>query len=197
MTSINLTRILGFAALLSSAAACGDALGPVDSIPMTLTINSMNSSDIDPVGVIEKDENIGTETGNPWGEFIRLAEDQCQTTPAGFDVLSVTIALDVAGSSDVATLDDVISGDAIVFFASTRGNDAAAVRVDVGSGAGLAGVGPVNLPVIASRTQLAALLERMVGGDFHVGLRAETDRVDTDSFSMDVRVTIQTRAMCE
>ena len=164
---------------------------------MTLTINSMNSSDIDPVGIIEKDENIGTETGNPWGEFIRLAEDQCQTTPAGFDVLSVTIALDVAGSSDVATLDDVISGDAIVFFASTRGNDAAAVRVDVGSGAGLAGVGPVNLPVIASRTQLAALLERMVGGDFHVGLRAETDRVDTDSFSMDVRVTIQTRAMCE
>jgi len=191
------TAAAGLTVLLTATASCGDALGPVDSIPMTLTINSMNSSDIDPPGVIEKDENISTETGNPWGEFIRLAEDQCQAAPIGFEVLSVSIGLDVAGSSGVQVLEDVISGDATVFFASTQGSDAAAVRVDVGSRSGVTGAGPVSLPVTATRAQLGALLERLLGGDFHVGLRAETDRLDTDSFSMDVRVTLQNRAICE
>ncbi|MDH3272349.1 MAG: hypothetical protein OEN56_13500 [Gemmatimonadota bacterium] len=157
----------------------------------------MNSSDIDPPGVIEKDENISTETGNPWGDFIRIAEDRCGRSPVAFEVLSVALALDVAGSADVQVLDDVISGDATVFFASTQGSDAAAVRVDVASASGVSGVGPVNLPVTASRAQLSALYERLLGGDFHVGLRAQTDRVDTESFSMDARITFEARGICE
>ena len=183
--------------LVSSLAACDDPIGPVDSIPMTLTINSMNSSDIDPPGRIEKDENISTETGNPWGEFIRQAETVCGADPVGFQVLNASIALDVAGSSDVQVLEDVISGTATVFFASTQGSDADAVRVDVASGSLISGVGPVSLPVIATRGQLDTLHERLLGGDFHVGLQAETDRVDADSFSMDVRVTVQSSAICE
>jgi hypothetical protein len=176
--------------------ACSD-LGPVDSAVIALTINSMNSSDIDPPGIIEKDENISTETGNPWGEFIRAAEDLCGDAVSGFEVLSATLGLDVAGSSGVSVLEDVISGDATVFFSSTRGNDATAVRVDVASMSGVSGTGPVNLPVTATRAQLQTLFERLLGGDFHVGLRAETDRLDSDSFSMDARVSISARAHCE
>jgi hypothetical protein len=111
-------------------------------------------------------------------------------------VLSASIALDVSGSSDVAVLDDVISGAATVFFASTQGSDAAAVRVNIASAATVAGTGPVSLPVTATRAQLSALVDRVVGGDFHVGLNAQTDRLDTDSFSMDVIVTFQARALC-
>jgi hypothetical protein len=74
---------------------------------------------------------ISTESGNPWGEFIRRSEDRCGREPTGFEVLSASIALDQGGSSSVSGLDDVISGQATVFVASTRGSDADALRVDV------------------------------------------------------------------
>ena len=194
----SISRLAQGAAVLATlvTVGCDDPLGPVDSIPITLTINSMNSSDIDPPGTIEKDENISTETGNPWGEFIRVAETECQADPSAFEALSASISLDVPGSSNVTSLDEVISGVATVFFMSTRGSDAEAVSVNVASGTVTSGVDPVALPVVASRSQLQTIHERMLGGDFHVGLNAVTDRLDTDDFSMDVRVTISARAIC-
>lgn len=197
MRSRSILRVSALLVLSVSATACDDALGPVDSVPIGLTINSMNSSDIEPTGIIEKDENISTETGNPWGEFIRIAEDQCGREPIGFEILSATLGLDVAGSSNVDVLEDVIHGDATLFFVSTQGSDADAVRVDIASGSNVTGVGPVDLTVTASRAELDGLWERLVGGDFHVGLNAETDRVGSDSFSMDAQVGFQARAICE
>ncbi len=195
-----LSRFVGFALLAFVAPAvwaCGDdgLLGPAESVTIALTINSMNPSDIE-AGIIEKDENISTETGNPWGEFVAAAREECLGDPAGFRVVAASLGVDVAGSQNVTGLEDVISGQAIVFFASTRGSDADAVRVNVASATGLSGPGPVSLNVLASRADLNVLLERLAGGDFHVGLRAETSRTENDSFSMDARVTFRARAHC-
>ena len=73
--------------------------------------------------------------------------------------------------------------------------DADALRVDVAS-AVVTGPGTVTLTVTATRSQLQVIHERLVGGDFHVGLRATTDRDEDDYFSMDVIVTFQARAHC-
>lgn len=182
--------------VISGCGGDDDPMGPVDSPTITLTVNSMNPSDIRTPGIIEKDENISTESGNPWGRFIDSATDECGGDPAGFDVLMVSMALDVAGSQDVTQLDDVIDGTATVFFSSTRGSDASAVRVNVASGP-VVGAGPVTLPLAATRASFAVLHERMVGGDFHVGVRGETSLTDNDDFSMDVRVTFSARALCQ
>jgi len=176
--------------------ACSDP-GPVDSSTITITVNSMNQSDIDPPGILEKDENISNETGNPWGEFIKAAESECESSPRNFQMISVSLALDVAGSQEVSVLEDVITGGVTVYFASTRGSDADAVRVNVASASSVSGVGPVPLGNLASASDLRVLRERLVGGDFHVGVRANTNRTDNDSFSADIRVIFRTRAHCE
>lgn len=187
-----------FAATLCTLvlAGCGDSdpLGPVISPTITLTVNSMNSSDIES-GMLDKDENISTETGNPWGEFIRMAEDECKADPVGFEVTHVALSLDTEGSNGVAGLDDVFSGAVSVIFRSTQGSDEDAAQVAVGSGP-VSGAGNSTLVASGTRSALAPLYERLLGGDFHVAVRGGTDRQHGDDFSMDVRVTFATTAFC-
>lgn len=58
------------------------------------------------------------------------------------------------------------------------------------------GTGPVSMNVIATRQDLRDLRERMRGGDFHVGFRAETSRDSSSDFSMNVRIRFRARAFC-
>lgn len=177
------------------AVGCSDVLGPVDSTEIQTTVNSMNESDITN-DVIEKDENISNESGNPWGEFIDRAESTCEAPPDGFAVRSASLALVTEESTGVQALEDVIDGDATVHFLSTRGSDADAVRVNVARVTDPTGTGPVSMNVIASRQDLRDLRERMRGGDFHVGFRAETSRDSSSDFSMNVRIRFRARAFC-
>lgn len=191
------TQVIVAVGVAAIASSCSSAPGPVDSGEITITINTMNPSDIRTPGTIEKDENISAETNNPWGKFVREARDACAGDPVAFEVLSARVALDVDGSQDVAVLEDVINGAATIFFASTTGSDSSAVRVDVASAAAATGLGPVSFAVGATQDSLASLHQKLVGGDFHVGLRAATTLTDQDNFSMDVRITLSARAFCE
>ena len=193
---MRIKQIAALTLFLAIPTACSDPLGPVDSQTISLTINSINSSDIDPAGLIEKDENISHETGNPWGEFIVSAQSVCGGDPVGFRVLGASVALDLEGSSGVVDFDDVVAGQASIHFLSTQGSDSSATRVVVASSSSVSGPGPVDLPVTATQGQLDSIFERLVGGDFHVGFRAETDRLESESFSMDVTVAFQARAIC-
>ncbi|MFQ5629583.1 MAG: hypothetical protein ACE5I1_12540 [bacterium] len=157
----------------------------------------MNQSDIKPAGMISKDENISNETGNPWGEFIKRAESECQASPSAFEIVSVSIELDTSGSQNVNLLEEIMTGTATVYFASTRGSDEDALKVDVASKASISGSGIIRLENFASQSELQVLSERLLGGDFHVGLRAETSRTRNDAFSMDVRIIFEARAHCE
>ncbi|MDH5760788.1 MAG: hypothetical protein OEZ65_14465 [Gemmatimonadota bacterium] len=191
-----MTRIhrLMLGTMIVAVAACSD-LGPVLSPELTIRINSMNDSDIT-AGIIYKDSNISTQSGNPWGTFIGTAVAECGVDPVGFEITGLSLALDVAGSQNVSVFEDVISGSATVYFLSTQGNDANAVRVALGSVLMPTGTGPVPLTITATAAQLQSLHDRLVGGDFHVGLEAETNRVQGDGFSMDALVTVQTQAIC-
>lgn len=176
----------------------GNGPGPVDSGNVTIRIDSINESDIRTAGTVQKDGNISTGTGNPWGTFVGQAKAECGKDPVGFEVTSLSIGLDTSGGGSTTTrFEDVVDGAATVFFASTQGSDAAATKADVGSVSAPTGAGPVAVPVSATRSSLDPLLARLVGGDFHVGFRAATSLTDRDDFSMDVRVTLAARAHCE
>lgn len=188
-------------ALAAVACAGTDAASgkTVDSGSIAVVISSMNPSDIRTAGTIQKDENISTGTGNPWGEFIKKAKAQCGKDPAGFEIVSASISLDTSGGGGrtVTKLEDVISGTATVFFASTQGNDASATKVDVAEASRPTGAGPVSLTIRATKDALKPLQARLVGGDFHVGFRAATSKTSKDDFSMNVRATVAARALCE
>lgn len=184
--------------VVASVALGACARGPVESGDIRIGINSMNESDIRVAGTVEKDENISTETGNPWGEFIKETRVECEGDPVGFEVSSVTIALDTSsGGSTVSRFDDVIEGEATVFFRGTRGSDEDSITVDIASVDSPTGAGPVPLQVSATRSSLGPLLSRMVKGDFHVGMRAEVARQQDADFSMDVRVAMTAVAHCK
>jgi hypothetical protein len=161
-------------------------------------VNSVNQSDIQVPGVVQKDENISNDSGNPWGEFMRRAREECGADPVAFEVLSASIALDTSGGPGmVSRFEDVVSGMAAANFSSTSHSDPAAVSADIGSTAAPTGAGPLPLATSGSRAALAPLHDRLVGGDFHVGFRAETSLGPGDAFTMDVRVDFAARAHCD
>jgi predicted small lipoprotein YifL len=196
MRSVPLARPLAALALALALTACGR--GPVDSGPLAVTVNSVNQSDIQVPGVVQKDENISNDSGNPWGEFVRRAREECGADPVAFEILGASVALDTSGGAGVVSrFEDVVSGMAAAHFSSTSHSDPAAVSADVGSIATPAGAGPIPLVPSGTRAALAPLHDRLVGGDFHVGFRAETSLGAGDAFTMDVRVDFAARAHCD
>ena len=162
---------------------------------MEITVNGISPSNITG-GIIDRDVSINTAGTNLWSSYVRLTTDLCGREPVGFAISALALTLDFEGSVNVTALDDVLDGTVTLYFASTQGNDASAVKVDIGRGV-VSGLGPVGLEEVSTRETLAALHTRLLGSDFHVGLRAETSRTDSDNFSMAVEVSFLARAFCE
>ena len=173
---------------------CEEDKGPITSDTMTIVVNSLNQSDINDQGIIEKDENISNGTGNPWGEFIKDAEAECGNNPDHFEVTSVTVQ--IADHDGVDVFEDVIQGNAYVYFMSTQGSDVDAIRVNIGSSSNLKGTSANELINLASSSELNVLRERLLGGDFHVGFNGQTNLTKNDAFSIDVIVKFVVRAYC-
>jgi len=181
-----------FTFTLAAAAITGCAAGPVESGSIAITVNSMNESDVGDDGAVWKDENISTGTSNPWGDFVKAAEEECGGSPASFEFTSVTvnIALD-----DGATADEILGGQAEVRVISTQGSDEDADKATIGSIALLNGVGPYNFEV-APTQDYSSFHDRLVGGDFHIGFWAEVVDVN-EGFDMDVTINFEALANCE
>ena len=180
--------------LFISVSACQSTDGPVDSDEIKITINSINQSDINS-GIIEKDENISNNTGNPWGEFIKDSQVICENDPKGFEITSLSIQF--APKDGVNSMEEVFDEIVSIDFISTQGSDSDAERVSIGTINQPRGLGPLELKNLATRDDLRALYERLLGGDFHVGLKASTILTKDDSFSFDVTLRFHTRAFCE
>ena len=86
---------------------------------------------------------------------------------------------------------------AAAHLSSTSHGDPAAVPADIGSIAAPVGAGPIPLARSGTPAAPAPLHDRLVGGDFHVGFRAETSLGAGDAFAMDVRVDFSARAHCD
>jgi hypothetical protein len=201
MTEATMMKLRGSASAAAVAllvGGCGRDDRPGDVTlhegALDLQLSSLSSSDVDD-GTLEKDENIGNQSGNPWGEFIDEMRDRCGGDPAGFSVSGGTLS--IVDSEGVDGFEDLFPDGLDLLMRSTQGSDEDAETVVVARSAAPTGSGPVDLVGVAGREDLAALHPRLVGGDFHVGVRGSTDLTDEDDFSVDLAMSLEVVAYCE
>ncbi len=187
---MNQPHLLTF--VLGAAMLAGCAAGPIDSGPISITVNSMNEGDIGSDGAVWKDENISTGTSNPWGDFVDAAEEECGGSPVSFEFTSVTVSVELDGS---ATVDEILGGAAEVRILSTQGSDDDADKAVIASIETLSGAGPHTFDVGAGQDH-SSLHSRLLGGDFHVGFWAEVADPDAE-LDMDVTIAFEALANCE
>lgn len=171
---------------------CEEDQDPITSNTMTVVVNSLNTSDINDQGILEKDENISNDSGNPWGEFIKDAEAELGREPERFEIISASMQL--TDRDGVDSFDELISGKMSARILSTQGSDDDALKVEIGSKMNPSGESAIELSDLASASELNILHERLLGGDFHVGFNGETDLTKDNSFSVDVIIKFVVRA---
>ena len=171
---------------------CDEDQGPITSNTMTIVVNSLNQSDINDQAILEKDENISNDSGNPWGEFIKEAEAEFGRGPERFEMVSVSMQL--SDKEGISNFDELISGKMSARFLSTQGSDNDAIKVELGSIMSPTGQSAIELSNLASTSDMSVLHERLIGGDFHVGFYGETDLTKDNSFSVDVIIKFVVRA---
>jgi hypothetical protein len=117
---------LAFAFSLVATVACGDDPVAVSS-PVGLTMKTKSDDAKD--GTISEEKNITTESGNPWGAFVKQAEDELGGPPGDIELDRLTILL-AASSTGVTELRQVFAGAIAVQFELEKSNN----LVTVGSG---------------------------------------------------------------
>ena len=148
-------------------AACGD--DPVSySAPVGIELKA-KSGDVTN-NAISEDKGITTESGNPYGAFIADAKAKLGgKDPSEIDLDKISITLNVAKSTNVATLDQVMTGDAAVQFVMNDTNN----PYTVGHFASPTGVGPVDGHVAFDWGLVGgADVTKMLGGSFKVAMSA-------------------------
>ena len=187
-----LIRIILSAMIIVFFTGCEEDEGPITSNTFSITVNSINQSDVSDIGVIEKDENISNGTGNPWSEFIKEAESEFGKLPQRFEIVSATVQL--TDTEGLNSFEELVSGKMAVRFLSTQGSDADAAKVEIGNFTNPTGSSAIELTQLANASDLSVLRERLLGGDFHVGFWSQTNLNKDDTFSFDVIIKFVVRA---
>jgi hypothetical protein len=172
------------AALTAALALPACAEDPVLATDLiVITLSDINENDITS-GVVEERKNISTESGNPYGEFLREARRILGRDPGRIRVESVQITLD-GSSRGVDGFQDLFPGEVNVFLDASAGG-----TVYVGRTSAPTGMGPVVLSVISSDDSLAPIMDALLGGSFHVGVQGATHRLEHDDFDAGINIRI-------
>ena len=156
------TLLLAFPVLV--LAACGD--DPVQfSEPVGIELKA-KSGEVTNMA-INTNKGITTESGNPYGKFVSDAMAKLGgAEPSSIEVDKVTLTLG-AQSSNVASLEQVLTGDVYVQFLTNDTNNTFVVA----HFASPTGVGPVDGHTQFDWTQVgSADVPKMLGGSFKVVL---------------------------
>ena len=147
-------------------AACGS--DPVSySAPVGIEVHA-KSGDVT-MSVVTEQKDITTESGNPYGAFIKDAMTKLGgKDPTRIEIDKLTITLG-AQSTGVATLDEVLSGDVDVAFLANTSNN----TYDAGHIMNPTGVGPDDMDPNFDWSMVATQdVAQMLNGSFKVVLRA-------------------------
>lgn len=168
---------LGVAAFL---AACGD--DPVAySETVSVKLSGIKNGDIQNDQASE-DKNINTESGNPYGEFVKRARDRLGgRDPGAIEIVKATVQVH-ADSKNVSTI-EVVFADLELFIADSQ------TTIPVGSVSAPAGTS-VPIP-LREEIDYEPVYASMLGGDFRVGVRGATVELPPDDF--DLKLTIDVR----
>jgi hypothetical protein len=168
--------------VLLTAAACGD--DPVRfSEPVGINLKAKSADTTG--GVVSDEKGITTESGNPYGTFVADARAALGgADPGRIELEGLTLTLG-AGSTGVARLGEVFTGQVDVQFIMNDTNNV----VPVGGGmiAATADGGPLDLDAsFTSEAVASADWTKLLGGSFKVAIRGpagadfETKGADAD-----------------
>jgi hypothetical protein len=147
-------------------AACGD--DPVNySAPVGIELKA-KSGDVTN-NAINEEKGITTESGNPYGAFISEAKAKLGHDPSEIEIDKVTLTLNIAKSTNIATIDQAITGNTTVQFIMNDTND----PFTVAHFASPTGVGPVDGTVDFDWSAVGGdNVAKMVAGSFKVAMAA-------------------------
>lgn len=178
---------------LMAVAGCGDASGTADpntvsySGPVNVRLDKFKDSDVRN-NAFDSDKDINSESGNPYGAFLRGARTALGRDPAAvvLDRVTFTLAADTRG---VTAFEQILTGTAVVYLATSS------VTVNVGTAVMPTGAGPVTVQVTAGRAELAPINAALLNGNFKVGIRVPASPTRPMSFDARVSTTFYFRAL--
>ena len=120
--------------------------------PVNVRLDKFKDGDVRN-GAFDSDKDINTESGNPYGGFLRDARASLGRDPAAvlIERMTFTLASDTRG---VTGFEQFLSGTAVVYFATSS------VTVNVGTAVMPTGAGPVTVQITAGRADLAPINAR-------------------------------------
>lgn len=178
---------LALAALL--ATGCGDDDPLSYSAPVGINLKA-KSGDVKS-GSITDEKGITTESGNPYGAFVRDARARLGADPARIDLGSIQLLLG-GSSKGVTALDEVFSGQVEVLFVmdETKNSHPAGSFTDPSGGGAVDGLASFD-----SAGLNAVDWTKLLAGSFKVTLRGPAAAsFATKSADADLQVTLVFRA---
>jgi hypothetical protein len=147
-------------------AACGD--DPVNySAPVGIELKA-KSGDVTN-NAVNEEKGITTESGNPYGAFVTAAKAKLGHDPSAIELDKVTVTLNVAKSTGVSAMEQVITGNTTVQFVMNDTND----PFTAAHFASPTGVGPVDGTVDFDWSQVGGdNVAKMMSGSFKVAMAA-------------------------
>jgi len=175
-------------ASISVLAITGCADDPLRySEPVSINLKAKSADTVQ--GVVSDDKGITTENGNPYGKFVADARAELGRDPSSI-TLDATSVLLGAGSTGVARLGEVFTGDVEVLFEMNDTNNS--FPAATGAIAASATGGPVALDAgFSSEAMAAADYDKLIAGSFKVVMRGPA-AVDfmTKGADADLQITL-------
>lgn len=171
-----------FVALAVSLALVGCGDDPVAySETVSLRLSGIKNGDIKQ-GVASEDKNINSESGNPYGEFLKNARAKLGgKNPSAIEIVSAHVRVH-ADSKNVLNLEQVFT-EIELFIANSQ--------TTIPAGKRTAPTGTSVQVTIFDDLDYAPVFNSMLGGDFKVGVRGPT--VATPPVDFDLKLTIDLR----
>lgn len=186
--SMVMATVVSMFALGCGSDGTGDDLNTVGfSGPVNVRLDKFKDGDVRN-GAFDSDKDINTESGNPYGGFLRDARASLGRDPAAvlLERMTFTLASDTRG---VTGFEQFLSGTAVVYFANSS------VTVNVGTAVMPTGAGPVTVQITAGRAELAPINAALLSGNFKVGMRVPAAAGRPGSFDARLSTTLYFRAL--
>lgn len=177
------TLVTAFVAGTAVAPSCGDEV-VAHSETVSTKLSGIKPGDLDN-GNASEEKNINTESGNPYGEFLKTARSRLGRDPSAIEVTSIIVQVS-ADSKDVIAIDEVLEGVEIFFADSQTTIPVAFLDGPTGSS--------VRIPLL-DELDLEPVMDAMLGGDFKVGARGVAVADPPADFELKLTLDIRFRAI--
>lgn len=145
---------------------------------VSLKLSGMKEGDVKN-NELSEEKNVNSESGNPYGAFVKAATDALGRSPGRIAAKSAFLRIH-SDSSGVTDFGEIFTSMELFFSDS-------ATTIPVGTVGSPSGS---SVEVALSEVDLEALHDSMVGGDFKVGVRGATQATTPDKFELRISIDI-------